>query len=52
MKILADECVHKDLVAALRQAGFEVLTAAEANLSGTTDERLFEYVVKTNICRC
>lgn len=45
-RILADECIHTDLVVALREAGLDVLTVVEAGLSGATDERVFRTAVK------
>jgi len=47
LKILADECIHQDLVRALNKAGFNVLTANEANLKGASDDFVFNFGVKT-----
>lgn len=33
IKILADECVHADLISALREANLDVVTATEIGLS-------------------
>jgi predicted nuclease of predicted toxin-antitoxin system len=41
MRFLADECLHVEIVAALRQAGHEVTTVAPAN-TGTSDEMVLE----------
>ncbi len=32
--LFADECIHTDLIVAMRNAGFDVLTAREAGLIG------------------
>ena len=45
-KILADESIHLDLVNALRKAGLDVLTVAEAKLSGASDKAVFQTAVK------
>jgi len=47
--ILADECVHKDMINALRLAGHKILTARDATLSGATDETIFSYAVKNRL---
>jgi len=47
LKILADECVHQDLIMALKKAGFNVLMASEANLEGASDDSVFNFAVKT-----
>ena len=41
MRFLADECLHVDIVAALRQAGHEVATIAPRDM-GATDEAVLE----------
>jgi predicted nuclease of predicted toxin-antitoxin system len=41
MRFLADECVHLEIVAALRQAGHEVATVAPAD-AGASDEMVLE----------
>lgn len=45
MKILADECIHTDLVSALKQADLDVLTASEVGLTAQTDEAVFTTAV-------
>ena len=45
-QILADECVHLDLVKALRQAGLDVLTVAEAGFSSASDEVVFQEAIR------
>ena len=47
LKILADECVHWDLIKALMETGFNILTVNEANLKGTSDDSVFGFAVKT-----
>ena len=42
LKILTDECVHTDLVSALKQIGHNVRTLKEAGLVGTDDEAVFK----------
>jgi hypothetical protein len=41
MRFLADECLHVEIVAALRQAGHEVATVAPAD-TGASDEQVLE----------
>ena len=41
MRFLADECLHIEIVAALRQAGHEVATIASLD-TGATDETVLE----------
>lgn len=45
LKLLADECVHADMVLALRQSGFEVRTVRQASLAGADDEAIFACAV-------
>jgi len=47
LKILADECIHRDLIRALMKAGFNILTISEANLKGASDDSVFNFAVKT-----
>ena len=44
-KILADACIHSDLVGALREAGFDVLAASQVGLSRASDEKVFKSAV-------
>ena len=48
-KLLADECVHADMVLALRQSGFEVRTVRQASLAGTDDEAVFAYATVNDL---
>ena len=41
MRFLADECLHVEIVAALRRAGHEVATVAPAD-TGASDEMVLE----------
>ena len=47
LKILADECIHQDLINALRKVGFNVLTASEISPRGASDDSIFNFAVKT-----
>ena len=46
VKILADECIHQDLLESLRGFGLDILTTKEANISGAGDALIFDFVVK------
>lgn len=46
-QILADECIHRDLIEALVKAGFSLLAAEKANLEGVSDDSVFNFAVKT-----
>ncbi len=49
LRLLADECIqHKILVARLRAAGHDVITASEAGLIGKRDEAVFQYAINNN----
>ena len=43
LKFFADECINKDIVMALRQQGFDVLTVREAGLTGADDENVLKF---------
>ncbi|MCG2695437.1 DUF5615 family PIN-like protein [Candidatus Parcubacteria bacterium] len=43
LKLFADECVNWDVVFALRQNGFNVLTVQEAGLTGSDDEAILKF---------
>jgi hypothetical protein len=45
MRFLADECLHVEIVAALRQAGHEVATVAPAD-AGASDEAVLERALR------
>lgn len=46
LNIFADQCVHRDLVEALREKGFKVTPAWEVKLSKATDDEIFIYAQK------
>ena len=46
IRLLADENVHYDIVADLRDKGFDVITAMDAGLAGCKDYRVLEYSEK------
>lgn len=48
MEIFADSCVHSEVVETLRQAGFKVERAIERKLEQSSDEEVFNYVLKTS----
>ena len=43
LKFFADECINIDIVLALRQSGFDVLTVKDAGLTGTDDDTIFNF---------
>jgi len=45
LKILADECIHNDLIEALKEEGFDVSNVREIE-QGADDEKVFEFAVK------
>lgn len=47
LKVLADECIHKDLILSLRKAHINVKTAADLNIATKTDDEIFKACVKT-----
>lgn len=49
IKILTDECIHYDLIRALRDNKFNVKTVKELKLSGKTDEEIFAFAVKNKL---
>lgn len=46
MTIFADQCVHRDVIAALRQAGFNTTSAQDAGLHSATDSAIYDYALK------
>lgn len=48
-KIFADECVHKDMIDALKSAGHKVITVHEPGLSGVSDVEIFNYSCKNDL---
>lgn len=47
LKILADECIHQDLIEALDNADFDILGPNETNLKGASDDSVFNFAVKS-----
>ena len=43
MKILADLCVHRDLVTTINTLGIEIIHAVDKGLAKTSDEFLYQY---------
>ncbi|OGC57183.1 hypothetical protein A3H26_02540 [candidate division WWE3 bacterium RIFCSPLOWO2_12_FULL_36_10] len=48
-KILSDECIHKDIIDALRLAGHKITTVHEIKMSGSTDLEVFNYAYKNKL---
>ena len=48
MRIFADHCVHTDVVKALCQIGIKVERACEIGLEKSSDEEIFNYILKTS----
>ncbi|MBI5873707.1 MAG: DUF5615 family PIN-like protein [Candidatus Omnitrophica bacterium] len=46
--ILTDQCLHRDIIASLRDSGFNVITAREARLSRALDRVIFDYAQRHN----
>jgi len=49
LKLLADENVPQSLIVELKSARISVKTAAETNLCGLSDEKIFDYAKKTGM---
>ena len=47
MNILCDQCVNRDVVFALRKAGFNIVHTSEIGLSRASDEVVFRYAQRT-----
>lgn len=47
MRIFADHCVHTDIVENLRQIGLTIERAYEVGLEKSSDEEIFNYILKT-----
>jgi predicted nuclease of predicted toxin-antitoxin system len=50
IKLYLDEDVHPDLADAIRQAGFDCRTAAEAGMLGSPDDKQLEYAAGQGRC--
>lgn len=46
LKIFADECVHIDLISALKQGGHNVKTARDSGFAGADDYAIFMFAAK------
>ena len=46
LKLFTDECVNWDVILALRQNGFDLLTVRDAKLTGSDDEAVFKFAYK------
>ncbi|MBU4142850.1 DUF5615 family PIN-like protein [Patescibacteria group bacterium] len=46
LKILADECIHIDLILAIKKRGFDVISIREAGLIGASDKEVFNFAVR------
>ncbi|MEZ8217686.1 putative nuclease, contains PIN domain, potential toxin-antitoxin system component [Candidatus Fervidibacteria bacterium JGI MDM2 SSWTFF-3-K9] len=47
LKIYLDECISPDLASAMRQRGWDVISAHEVGLVGVTDEEQLEFAAQT-----
>ncbi|MDO9399395.1 MAG: DUF5615 family PIN-like protein [bacterium] len=47
IKFFIDECIHGDVVIALRKSGFDVLTVREANLAKANDDCVFNFACQS-----
>ncbi len=47
LRIYLDECISPDLASAMRQRGWDVISAHEVGLVGVTDEEQLEFAVQT-----
>ena len=48
-RIFSDECIHKDMIEALKSAGHVVETIYESGMSGATDAEVFDYATKNDL---
>lgn len=48
MRVFADQCVHTDVVEALRKMEVEVERAIDKELEEAPDEEIFKYILKTS----
>src|SRR3989338_8592835 len=46
MTVFADQCIHKDLISALKNAGIQVQHASDVQLEQTTDIDIFDHAAK------
>jgi len=48
MIILADQCVHRDVLVALKETGFKVISVREVNLQSAVDNAIYDYALNNN----
>ena len=46
-KVLADECVHTDVITTIKEHGFDVVSVKEAGLTGCGDEEIFNFAIES-----
>ncbi len=46
IKLLADECVHKDVVIALKNLGFDVVSIFDVNMLGASDDAVLAKAIE------
>ena len=46
MIIRADQCIHRDLIKAMREGGLQVIHTSEINFQTSPDEDVFQYALK------
>ncbi len=44
--LLVDECVHKDVIDALKQAGLDVVSVGELGLRSSSDDQIFQEAIE------
>lgn len=49
MEIFADNCVHTNVIEALRKTGFTVKRAVNLGLAKSPDEEIFDFVLKNSL---
>jgi len=47
LRVYLDECISPDLASAMRQRGWDVVSAHEVGLVGVTDEEQLEFATQT-----
>lgn len=46
LKLFADECIHADLISAIKKRGFDIITVKDAGLNGASDDQIFKFALK------
>lgn len=49
LKIFADECINTNLILAIKNSGFYVLSTKEAGLTGASDEEVFDFAIEKDL---